>query len=213
MRQNKVIDSFFIEYPLRLYDKGHVLVRPGQNFGEIHYIKAGQIEQYDLSAEGNKVIVNAYGPGSYIPMSAVFRHDSDMWFYEAATECEVHVTPIDDVRELMRSNNAALFSFAENLCSGALGQQRRMAHLMGGSAANRLLYELIVTFKRFGSLENGVLTVRTTDAELASSSGLSRETVSRGISKLKKEGYVDRRYKMITTSNISRLEQELGFRV
>jgi len=210
---DETIQSFFAAYPRHVVPSGHIVASPDSPLVDISYVYSGWIEQYDVSEQGNKLVVNTYGPGSYVPMSLLFGQGSGIWFYETLDDCVLFTAPVSDVSDFVRSHSDVLYSYASRLCSGASGQQRRMAHLMGGSAATRLLYEIIVMFRRYGEKNDGVVTIDCTDAKLANASGLSRETVSREIAILKQAGYVDRRYKNISTKSLSRLEKKLGFKV
>ena len=85
-----------------------------------------------------------------------------------------------------------------------------MAHLMGGSARSRVLFELIVEFKRFSKSDETSLSINVSESELAAKAGLSREAVNRELGALKSKGIIKREYKTITISNLDKLSAELG---
>jgi CRP-like cAMP-binding protein len=63
---------------------------------------------------------------------------------------------------------------------------------MSGTARSRLLYELLIEARRFGEKQpDGGYVLQSNETDLAARSGLSRETISREMKKLKAQGLVD----------------------
>ena len=89
--------------------------------------------------------------------------------------------------------------------------QRRMAHLMGGTARSRLVFELMIECQRFGiRQDNGSYLLTLHEDELARRSGMSRETVNRELSKLKAEAVVGMRRHDLIVKDLHRLQQLIG---
>jgi CRP-like cAMP-binding protein len=86
-----------------------------------------------------------------------------------------------------------------------------MAHLMGGDAKHRLLFEILNTAYRFGEPhEDGSVFVPITEVDLARQSGLARETVNRSMQSLKASGLLAVNRSGLTVKSIKQLEQLLG---
>lgn len=86
-----------------------------------------------------------------------------------------------------------------------------MAHLMGGDAKSRLLFELLNATYRFGEQqEDGTIFVALKEGDLARHSGLARETVNRCMQDFKAAGAVSVTYSGITIKDICQLETMLG---
>ena len=120
--------SFFNTFPQRNLAAGEQLLSPGEQPDGIYYIVSGQIRQYDIAPNGDEIVVNVFGPGAHFPMSSVLLDEENAWFYQAIDEVTIHVAPSDATLEFLKSSQSALLAYVERLCSGAMGQQRRMAH-------------------------------------------------------------------------------------
>ncbi len=213
MNETDTTKSFFTKFGQQTYADKHVILSPGDEPEGIYYILEGKVKQYDIAQNGDELVVNILMPGSHFLMSWIFGDKANAWYFEAIGETTVHIAPQNKTMDFFKQNPDATLDFLKRLCSGAAGQQRRMAHLMGGSAESRVLFELIVEFKRFGKPVNSHSEISISEAELAAKAGLSRESVNRELAKLKAEKVITRRYKKIGISDLALLENKLGHTV
>lgn len=205
------IEAFFEDYPLRRFDKGEILVRPEESLKNVFLIMDGLVVQYDISSAGNEIIVNAFKHGAFFPMSMAINHTPNYYFFEAASSVEVRVAPVKKVIDFVQNNPDVLYDLLSRVYKGADGLLRRMAHLMGGSANTRLLFELVNAAYRFGEVDNShMIHIPLTENDLAKRSGLSRETISRSIRKLKSDGLIKVDSTGLVVTNIDHLEDALG---
>lgn len=179
------LDKFFSRYPLRKYDQDQLIVHAGDEPPGVMYLLSGQVRQYDISASGEEVVVNVFKPPSYFFMSWAINRTTNQYFYNAFRDSEVRVAPPDEIIAFLKTNPEVVFDLLSRLYSGLEGMQRRMAHLMGGNAFNRVLFELIIEFQRFGQKkEDGSTQIDLHVSEIAKRAGLTRETASRELKKL-----------------------------
>ena len=112
------------------------------------------------------------------------------------------------------SGSIRQYYLLSRLYSGVDGLQRRMAHLMGGSAQTRLLFELVIECKRFGKPQpDGSIILPVSEAEIAQRTGLARETVNREVGKLKRASVIKRRENNLVVLAPSKLNELLGDRL
>lgn len=183
----QIVDDFFAGFPLREVGKGEVLLRPGELLSHIFYLIEGSIVQYDISSAGNEIVVNAFKPGAFFPMSmAISRLPSD-YFFETATRVVMRVAPAESAVVFLKEHPDVMLDLLMRVYRGSDGLLRRMAHLMGGNAKTRLIFELINAAHRFGKQNVDGILIPLTENDIAKRSGLSRETVSRTMNKLKVE--------------------------
>lgn len=203
------VQEFFSTYPLRQDSKGQILVHAGDNPPGIFYLITGQVQQYDISDKGEPVVVNVFKPGAFFPMSWAINKTPNQYFFETATDVEYILAPAKEVVQYLQTNPEVTFDLLARVYSGTDGLLRRMAHIMGGSARTRILFELLVQTSRFGRPEDGKsYLVKLSEQELANRAGLSRETVSRGLGGLKDLVTVTREGMLIHDPLL--LEEELG---
>jgi len=208
--QEKVA-SFFRQYPLRRYDRQQMLVYAADAPAGVFYIVEGQVRQYDISSQGDEIVVNVFKPGAFFPMAWAINASPNRYFYESSTAVTAHLAPAKDAVAFLKANPDVMFDLLSRVYSGTDGMQRRMAHLMGGTAETRVAFELLVECKRFGEQRpDGGCVISIHEEELARRAGLSRETVNRELSKLKQAGLLAVSHKNLLITNMPQLEAQLG---
>lgn len=185
------VHTFFAAHKRKQYKAGDHIIEPHHNPRYAYYIINGHVSQYDLSDAGEPVVVNAFKAGAYFPMSHGFINSPNTYFYQAFTDTDVYYADIHEAVEFIKADSAILVDLLKRVYTGTDGLLRRTSLLMGGDAASRLKYELLVQIKRFGSIDNnGVASITMTITELAHRTGLTRETTSRTLSELRASGLV-----------------------
>lgn len=185
------LDSFFAGFPLRTYPKGQILVFAGETPTYIYYMVSGRVRKYDITYRGYEIIVNVFKNPAFFPMSWALNGTKNKYFYAAETAVQVRVAPPEDVLRFLRDNPDVLFDLLSRLYKGTEGLLGRIVQLMAGTARTRLVYELVIETRRFGTMQaDGSYRIDISEADLAARSGMSRETVSREFSKLAREGLV-----------------------
>ncbi len=206
---NKVHEHFS-QYPRREYSKGHILVFADENPDHIFYIVEGRVRKYDVSYRGDEVIINVFQPPAFFPMSWAINHTPNKFFYKAETKVVLHAVPTSAALEFITQNPDVALDLLGRLYKGLEGIYGRLVHLMSGTARSRLLYELIIECRRFGKKTNGSYILNINEVDLAARAGLSRETVSREMKKIKDAGWATISKANIVIKNVELLETALG---
>jgi CRP-like cAMP-binding protein len=205
------VAQFFTAFPLREFDKRQVLIRPDEPLPGIFYMVEGRVSQYDITPVGNEVVVNVFKPRAFFPMSTALNDTPNSYFFEASTKVKAHVVPPEAAVQFLQDNPDVTLDLLKRVYKGVDGVLRRMAHLMGGDAKSRLLFELLNTAHRFGELQpDGTILLHLKESDLARHSGLARETVSRNIQELKAAGLLEIRQDGIAIKDTRQLEALLG---
>jgi len=208
---NDKIDAAFSKYPKRSYPKGQILIFVDESPEYVFYITKGRVRKYDVSYRGDEAIVNIFKPPAFFPMSEAINHTPNKYFYKTETEAEVHIVPFEAAVQFLKDNPDVMLDLLARIYRGMDGLLGRLLHLMSGSAKSRLLYELLIESRRFGKKnDQGGCALDVTEVDLAARSGLSRETVSREMKRIKADGLVSVSSKGITIKNLKELEQKAG---
>lgn len=203
--------EFFAAYPLRTFDRRELLVQAESVPANVFYITEGRVSQYDITTTGNEIVVNVFKPGAFFPMSSAINNQPNHYFFEASAKTTVHIVPASDAVQFLKDNPDVLFDLLARVYRGTDGILRRMAHLMGGSAKSRLIFELLNAAYRFGEPQpDGSILIRLKESDLGRHSGLARETVNRNIQKLKGVGLIEIGRNGIVLKNPGKLETILG---
>lgn len=205
------IDAFFTKFKHQIYKKGEILIRADEDPVGIFYLKKGNVKEYAISKKGDELTLNLYKPVSFFPMSWAINSTPNNYYYEAITDTEVWKVPKEEAIEFIKSNPDVLYNLLSRVYKGTDGMLVRMAYLMSGNAYTRLVAELTIHTKRFGSKRpDGSFEIKVSEKELASESGMTRETVSRELQLLKDKGLVTLNTKMLVINNLQKLEEELS---
>ncbi len=119
--------------------------------------------------------------------------------------------PVENALTFLKDNPDVMLDLLSRLYRGMDGLLGRMVHLMSGTARSRLLYELIVESRRFGEKQSDkTIKLSINEVDLASRTGLSRETVSREMTKLKDKGLIKLVSKAIYVKDVDLLTAAVG---
>jgi len=203
------IEAFFTQFKSQTYKKGEILIRADEAPSGVFYLKEGAIKQYLISRKGTELVVNMFKPGSFSPMSWAINNSENIFYFEAATLCEVHKAPRERVLIFLKENPDVVFDLISRVYRGTDGLLLRMAYLMSGDAYERLITELLIQAKRFGTKNVQDITLTLNEKDLANQAGLTRETVSRELKKLKEKNLAIYTKGIILIPRLEDLESEL----
>lgn len=203
------LEAFFRQCKQQTYKKGKILIRADDDPSGIFYLRSGTVKMYAISKKGDEIIVNQFKPGVFFPMSWAMNATPNRYFFEAMETVEVWRAPKEDVVTFLKKEPAVLYDLTRRLFKGMDGLLIRMSYLMTGNAYSRLITELIIQAKRFGEKKNGGVEIVISETQIAMQSGMTRETVSREMHKLKQKGLVVFDKKALLLLSIEKLEAEL----
>lgn len=206
---DKKIDSFFKKFHRQKYKKGEILVRGGDAPQGILYLTEGIIKEYGISKKGDEVILTIYKPGAFFPMSWAINNTTNNYYYEAMTDAVLWRVPKENAIEFIKMNPDILYDLLSRVYQGTDGLFLRMMHFMSGDANSKLIVEIIILAKRLGKKKGTVIEVSVTEKDLAALAGMTRETVSRELSRLKKEKLLVFAHHTLTIKSLEQLENEL----
>jgi CRP-like cAMP-binding protein len=208
----KKIDDFFSKYKKQTFKKGEILIRADDDPAGVFYLKEGFVKKYAISKKGEELAINIFKPVSFFPMPWAMNNAPNVYFYEAMTPLTVWRAPKDEVIAFVKREPDVLYDLLSRVYRGTEGMQQRMLYLMSGNAYERLVTEIVIAAKRFGqnNSENGAISVKTTEKDLATSAGMTRETVSREMKNLKDSKLVSFAANSLVIHNLAALEDELS---
>lgn len=203
------IEGFFAQFKTQTYRKGEILIRADEDPSGIFYLTQGTVKMYAISKKGDEQILNIFKPVSFFPMSWAVNGTHNTYFFEAMTPLVLRKSPKSKALEFIKSNNDVLFDLLCRVYKGTDGLLERLDGLMSGNAYTQLLTQILINTKRFGTYDGKGATLKITEKDLASESGLTRETVSREIKLLKEQKLIDFSKNKLTVFSPEKLEDTL----
>lgn len=199
----KLVD-FFSTHTQQMFAKQTIIIRAGESPKGIFYLQKGHVRQYVITQFGEEMTLNIYKPGAFFPMSQAVNEYPNLYYFEAMDEVLVWVAPKDETVAFIKKDPDIMYDLVKRVFRGLEGLLSRMEYLMSGDARTRLITVLIISGKRFGELEENrtAIHLKLTHQDLASLTGLSRETVSREMMLLRKQNLIS-----YSSSNINILDE------
>lgn len=189
--QNK-IDELFRAHPRHEVKKNTILTLAGEDPKYITYLIDGVVEQYHITPQGNKVVVNVYKPPAFFPMSWAINGTPNTYFYETLTEATLVRANPNETVSFLKDNADVTFDLLSRVYRGSEALLRRIILASSGIAVNRIVFELLVEAFRFGEeIDDHHRSITIKQNILAARSGLARETVSRELRKLADGNYIE----------------------
>lgn len=203
--------AFFSKYSIYSYTKGQVIIWEDTAPEHIIYLVSGNVGQYSISKSGKKVCLNIYKNPAFFPMSIALLDQENIYSFEALTDVRCRLAPPVDVLEFLNKNPEVSLDLLTRLCSGMDFLLRRVTELTLGTARSQIALELLVCAYRFGEHRgNGTYLLNIKTTELASRTGIARETISRELKKMHNENLIQKNGQKILVRDTHTLKQNLS---
>ncbi len=204
----EVLTSFFDKNKLYKYKKGEIIYRPGDLLSHVAFVKSGYVKLYIIDQNGQSVTINFFKPLFFLTFWYSLNELPSRYYFEAVTDVELWRSPIKDFRSFLESNLDVLFDVNQMLLKVLEETIFNMGNTVGGSAYKKVSTIFMSLFKQYGSKnENGQLVIdfKTTHEDIASLTGLTRETVGIQINRLKDEKIITQEGKYYMILDIEKL--------
>ncbi|MCA9385480.1 Crp/Fnr family transcriptional regulator [Candidatus Dojkabacteria bacterium] len=205
------ITEFYYSYPKRHVKKGTHLLTPSDTDPDTYFIDSGYTRQYATSKNGTEVTIHIYRPKVYIPMTWALGDIPNRHYFEAMTELEIYTAPKADFTSFIHSNPFLLAEFTPRILSALDQLVTRTTQLISYTAEQKVIATLLYLSKYFAKDSEGIIvfTKKFTHEELAKYAGVTRETTSRSLEKLKEESHIGYNKKIFTLKNTAILHSLL----
>ncbi len=202
------LQDFFSKYKPRVYKRGQILIHADDQPTNMFMLNSGRVKQYSISDEGNEVILNVYRKNSVFPLTNILTSSPNEYFYEAMSDSFVFMVPLNIMSEFIYYQPAVAIELLTKTQEMTDKAVKKMSYMMSKTAYQRLVYELTTECLQT-NIHSGSCKLPMHEYELAGQTGVSRETASRELRKLKKKGIIAISRKYITVKNYLKLSLEL----
>jgi CRP-like cAMP-binding protein len=202
-----LLKKFFDNYRSTGHKTGETIIQPGEKIEYIYFLESGYVSQQVISENGEDFILNIFRSGSYFPISLALQGIENEYFYESLTPITVKKAPIKNVLQFLKNNPAAMEELLLRLSSGLNMLANKTEALIFGDAGRKVAATLYFTAQRFGKANKlkTIIDFPLTHKRIAAMTGITRETASIEMSKLKKQGIVTYKGKQVTILNMKNL--------
>ncbi|MBN1169019.1 Crp/Fnr family transcriptional regulator [Candidatus Woesebacteria bacterium] len=204
------IDKFFSKYKSKVYKKGETLILPEEPLVYIFNLKKGFVKSYSLNEGGFELTINIYKPYSFFPITETLAGRTNTYFFEAITDVIVQKAPTHEVHEFVKENSDVLFDLTKRISSGLEGFMVRTQYLIRSNSSQKVASSLVLLARRFGeNTDEGKIKIAIpqTHEDIANLAGVSRETASIELKKLRDIKVISEKAKKYTVNDYDKLQE------
>jgi CRP/FNR family cyclic AMP-dependent transcriptional regulator len=173
----------------RMYKKNLIIFMEGDPGDAFYYIKSGKVKVFRTYEDGREHIIHIFGEGEVFGEATLFNnipYPASASVYEDAV---IGVIKNETLEKLLKRNSELALKIIKLLARKLVLCQNKIKDLTFNDVFSRTASQLLKLAKEHGRNEDGgiVIEMQFSRQELADMVGTTRETISRVISKFKKE--------------------------
>lgn len=209
--QSKVLMKLVHRGTRLTYKKGEFVIRPGESPPGIFYIEEGLVKAYDITKYGEENLLIIRKGGEFLALTWGITGDDRHIIYQALAPTTAWRVSQKTFSNYIRTHPQAALPLIDIVTDMYRMHSERIMNLEYRSVRERLISFLLTTARRFGKeTEDGVvITVPLRHQDIASSINSSRETTSREIAYLERQGLVKNEQLSFTLKSVPKLLQYL----
>jgi CRP-like cAMP-binding protein len=176
---------------IRQLKKKAVLYNQGDYSSGVYYISKGKIKSLMLSNDGKEFITGLFKEGDFIGYSAILEGTDYNNTAIAIEDSEVLKIPREDFLVLLQKNSNVAQQFIKMLSENVSTKEKQLLNMAYNTVRKRIadaLVQLCDKYKKSHEINFSIFIPRN---DLASMTGASKETVTRSLSELKEDGFLD----------------------
>jgi CheY-like chemotaxis protein len=176
----------------------------------IYYLVKGVVKAYKTNDDGKELSVGLYGPGDFFGYTAVLNNTTYKETAQAIEDCTLVVIPRSEFEGLLMSNIDTLRKFAEILTGSIVQKEQRLLNLAYDSVRKKIATILIELYYKKTADSNVPCTIDISRDNLASLTGMTKESTIRVLSDFNAEKLVSIHNSIITINSLTRLQNMLN---
>jgi len=193
------------------FNKNEFIIRPGGTPSGVFYISSGLVKAYDITKYGDENLLIIRKAGEILGLTwAVTGEDRQIIYTALAPTTVFRLDRTQFVAALQAKPQIAL-PLVDMLVDMYRLHSERIMNLEYRSVRERLVSFLLTTAQRFGeeTPDGLAISVPLRHQDIASSISATRETTSRELAALERQGLLLNRQSVITLRNLDRLRHYL----
>lgn len=208
--QSKV-ELFFSQYQPQSVAKNQILISPEDEIASVYFLKEGLVRMYSISSEGEEATLHVFRAGSFFPIMLFLSNRPNKYYFEAMEETSAVKASAKEVTEFIKTNPDVLFDLAIRFADAITGLMLRVEQLVSQKSYQKVASLLLYLAHAFGKKQERDISIelRFSHDQMGAWVGVTRETVSRQMERLEKEGIISQKNHKIIIKNIVELQKEV----
>jgi CRP/FNR family transcriptional regulator len=186
----KDIDDIGLIVHEKNYSKKEIILEP-EDKDKVYLVKRGQVKLYQLTEEGKRVIVDTLGPGAVFGNFGGLGESQN--FAEASSDTFLCIAKRDTFFKTVAQKPEASARIMGKIFDQLSQAQDYVAAMAGANVLGKLKFKLGELSKKYGEEKGEKVKIaqRFTHEELADMVGVSRETVTKLLGSLRRQGIIE----------------------
>lgn len=207
--ESQKLEEFFSHYTSVKYEKGERILREYDSPTGVFYIKKGVVRIYLISEEGNELTALLHSTKSILPLRWALNEQPNIYNYQAMNSVEMYRAPREEFQNFIQTNIDAYSQVTEQLVNDCSALVYRMQHIVFGNAHSKVASVVLTAAKRFSIVNEKdnllIVELPLTHQQIADSAGITRETASLEMKKLKEKGLISYKGRSLIINNLEAL--------
>jgi CRP/FNR family transcriptional regulator len=166
----------------------------GESPHYVYVIQRGIVKTYNIDYDGKEQFINLEEAGSVFPKLWAWGLDSTtQYYYESLSDCHLHAIPRYSYTSFVKSTPDLLQAELDRALSDIANSSLRLNAALYTRASDKVAHILnYLAMTHASDIRNNIafINLKLTHQDLASLTGLTRETVSVELNKLRSQGVV-----------------------
>jgi CRP-like cAMP-binding protein len=184
--QYELLSSHSIESEIK---KGEIIIRSDVLISNIIYLKTGFVKEFMVSSNSKTRIIQILKPHTYLGIHSLFGDKINHYSYAALEDLKVCYIDINAFKQLVKENGNFAFQILSEVGKENLYNYYRFISNSHKKTDGRFADILLYLSEKI--YENIRFNLQLTRQELADLIGVSRENLTRVLSKFKEEGIIE----------------------
>lgn len=209
----KKLIEFFSKYPLKKYKKGQIVVEANEDFKGVYFVKSGYLRVYDVMAGEKEGGILLFKPWFYLSLISLKTGLKNRHFVETMTPVEAWMAPSEEFEKYLKENPKLDNEINNLVMEKFLDLTSYLSQLISGNAYLKVAGLIYSLAKEYGVAKGKEVSIKVkiTHKQIATLTGLTRETVTLQMLKLEKNGVIDNDKRQIVVMEIKELKKLLGY--
>ncbi len=210
MKVREKIKNYFSQYPETRFRANHILLKPNQEIKEIFYLKSGYVRMYSCTLRAEEISITLFEPGSFFPLTDLICGARSNNYFEVYTDANINTAPAEDVMEFINSDIQVCREISNRFANALSRICLKTSNNLYRDAYYRIISILIYFANKYSEVYGSKLKTKVpfSNSQIASWTGLQRETVSRKMEFLNKKRMIEYEDHFIII-DLDKLEQEI----
>lgn len=204
----KRIKKFFSQFPSKKYSRGDIILKPGEKFENIYFIKTGYARAYTSSPKGENTIY-IFKPLFMMSVLHFVAQHPNNYYFQAISPVEVYIAPRSEFKKYLDANHDLSLAIMDFFFTSLLNYFENQGNIINGTAQNKIASVLLQLTQDYGDIKKNQLVVNfpATHRILANIVGLTRETTSIQMSRFQKKGIISTKRLRFFVNDLKKLKE------